>query len=319
MGILSVRDLSIIHKKTNKTIVREINFDLEQREILGIVGESGSGKSITMHSILGLTHESLEVKGRIIFEGTDLVETNQFDVVRGSKIGIIFQDPLNALNPILRIEEQLKILCQSHNLDYSSAKKEIYEIFDRIGIHHQDRVLKSFPHQLSGGMLQRVVISFVLLLKPKVIIADEPTTSLDVSVQKEIINILKEVRDEYGISIIFITHDLLLAKDICDRVIIMYSGYIVEEGRKEEIFNNPLHPYTKGLILSVPDVNRKLENLPFIPGRVPHFLEIGLECPFANRCPLVEEVCYSDVPRLERIESRKVRCFVVMRKTATKI
>lgn len=305
--ILEINNLKIIHKKTNKTIVREINLELYEKEILGIVGESGSGKSITMHSIMGITPDSLYVDGEIIFEGMNI--NNKVSSIRGRKIGMIFQDPLNALNPVLRIKDQLRILSKSHNISYEEANKEICKIFDRIGIQNQERVLKSFPHQLSGGMLQRVVIAFVLLLKPKVIIADEPTTSLDVSIQKEITKILKEIKNSFGISIIFITHDLLLANDLCDRIAIMYAGYIVEKGNNAAIFTSPIHPYTKGLISSVPTVNTKPVSLQFITGRVPHFSEISEGCPFAPRCPIVQDICHKEMPKTEYIGESQVRCF----------
>lgn len=308
--ILEVKDLKIKHKPTEKTIVREINFELHKKEILGIVGESGSGKSITMFSLLGLLPESLDVEGKVFLNNKHInysVETLR--KIRGKEIGIIFQDPLNALNPILKIENQLKLISQSHNIPYQQAQKEILEILERIGIHQPERVLKSFPHQLSGGMLQRVVISLVLLLKPKIIIADEPTTSLDVTIQKEIINILKEIKETYSLSIIFITHDLLLAKEICDNILIMYSGYIVEKGSTSEIFTTPLHPYTKGLIESVPTVNNKPQKLYYIPGRIPHFSELPPYCPFATRCPLVEDICLSSMPEEKIINNQKVRCF----------
>lgn len=307
--ILEVKDLKITHKPTNKTIVREINFILHKKEVLGIVGESGSGKSITMHSLLGLLPDALKVEGKIFLNNQEIKLPETLQKIRGKEIGIIFQDPLNALNPILKIENQLKLLSTSHNIPFLQAKKEFIETLERTGIHHPERVLKSFPHQLSGGMLQRVVISLVLLLKPKIIIADEPTTSLDVTTQKEIINILKEIKDNYSISIIFITHDLLLAKEICDNILIMYSGYIVEKGTTNEIFNTPLHPYTKGLIDSVPTINYKPQKLYYIPGRIPHFSELPPYCPFAPRCPLVETICLSSMPEEKKVNSQKVRCF----------
>ncbi|MFN4245001.1 MAG: ABC transporter ATP-binding protein [Brevinematia bacterium] len=313
-GILKIDDLSIVHRKSGKTIVREIGLELREREILGIVGESGSGKSITVQAILRILPESLEIKGKIFFEGVDILSLSEQEMVskiRGKKIAMIFQDPLNALNPILRIRDQLKILSKSHSIDFRKAEREILEIFNNVGIYGSERVLKSFPHQLSGGILQRVVISFILLLKPKIIIADEPTTSLDVSIQKEIIKVLNKIKEDYGVSILFITHDLLLARELCDRVMIMYSGYVLEEGDKNDIFQKPLHPYTKGLISSIPSVNSKLPNLTFIPGRVPHFLEIRKQCPFAERCGIVEEICYKEVPTLEKVSNSKVRCFLV--------
>ncbi|MEN2998388.1 MAG: ABC transporter ATP-binding protein [Brevinematia bacterium] len=316
--LLEVEEVEIIHKKSGRSIVREISFGLREGEILGIVGESGSGKSITMHSILGILPDSLEARGSVFFEGEDILDEKVVRRVRGTKIAMIFQDPLNALNPVLRIGDQLRKLSESHKLSYEDVVDRVRGIFERIGIYSWERVLKSFPHQLSGGMLQRVVIAFVLLLKPKIVIADEPTTSLDVSTQKEIIAILREIRDNENVSIIFITHDLLLAKELCDRIVIMYSGYIVEKGESKDIFGKPLHPYTRGLISSVPTVNVKPSQLSYIPGRVPHFLELGLGCPFAERCGISEEICFKELPSMRFVGNSEVRCFLAEKSLVSK-
>ncbi|MGC8964857.1 MAG: ABC transporter ATP-binding protein, partial [Brevinematia bacterium] len=287
-SLLEVNNLSIIHKQTGKSIVRDINFELNKGEVLGIVGESGSGKTLTSHSLLGILQESLEIRGEIIFEG---IKIEDFSKVRGRKISIIFQDPFNALNPILKIKDQIRILAKSHGVAYPLIESEFIKLLKKVEITSPIRVLNSFPHQLSGGMLQRVIIAMILLLKPLIVIADEPTTSLDVTVQKEIIKLFKSIKEEFGISLIFITHDLFLAEEICDRILIMYSGYILEEGKANTILNTPLHPYTMKLISSIPTVNEKNQKLSYIPGRVPNFLELKNGCPFADRCVFSKEIC----------------------------
>lgn len=304
--VLEVRSLSIFHKQTARSIVRDVNFELKKGEVLGIVGESGSGKTLTSHSLLGILPDSLEVSGEILLEG-DKIE--DFGKVRGEKISVIFQDPFSALNPILKVRDQIKLLAVSHGLEYIHVESEFTDLLKKVGIFSTDRVLNSFPHQLSGGMLQRVLIAMVLLLKPLIIIADEPTTSLDVTVQKEIIKLFKSLKGDFGLSMIFITHDLFLAEEICDRILIMYSGYILEDGEASKILKEPLHPYTIGLISSIPTVNEKRQELDYLPGRVPHFLELKSGCPFSERCVFSKEICKEKTPELTKVGNSRVRCF----------
>ncbi len=312
MALLDVNSLSIIHLASSKKIVRDISFSVDKSEIIGIVGESGSGKSLTALSIVGLLPEGLSQEGSIIFKGIDLLDNYKKkdpNKVRGTQIGMIFQDPMTSLNPVMRVESQYDLLLKSHNLDTKKYKVILREVLHKIAIHDVERVLKSFPHQLSGGMIQRVVIGFILSLKPSLIIADEITTSLDVTVQKELSTIIKMVAKEEGISIIFITHDLSLAREVADRIIVMYAGDIVEEGDTESIYSNPLHPYTRGLISSVPNVNERKDKLGYIDGRVLHFSKYERGCVFYERCNIAEKgLCDIERPILLN-KSTKVRCF----------
>lgn len=307
--ILSVNNLTITHKESKKTIVRNISFDIYENEIVGIIGESGSGKSITMYSILGLIPNSIDVQGEIYFNG-EKFDFSRLNLLRGKEIAMIFQDPLTSLNPVLKISEQVKLVSRSNGLKYEDSINNFRELISSMGISNPERVLMSFPYQLSGGMLQRVVIALVLLLKPKLIIADEPTTSLDVTVQREIIGIIKRISKEIKKSIIFITHDIMLAKDLVNRVLVMYAGEIIEVGKIEEITLTPLHPYTKLLINSVPSVNNKHEKLTFLEGRVPHFSEINGGCVFFNRCPIAQVgKCDIYKPDVLNYSGHLVKCF----------
>ncbi len=306
--LLKLSNFSIIHKETNKTIVRDLSFEVYENEVVGIIGESGSGKSLTMLSILGIIPGSLEISGEIYFEGEKVEDTKN---IRGKKISMIFQDPLTALNPVLKIIDQVKLISKSNKMEFSSTLEEFKKLLFSMKIPNPERVLKSFPHQLSGGMLQRVAIALVLLLKPKLIIADEPTTSLDVTVQKEIISIIKKIKTTESKSIIFVTHDIMLAKELVDRIIVMYAGEIMEIGSTNKIIESPLHPYTKLLIDSVPKVDGKPERLAFLRGRVPHFSEITSGCVFFDRCPIAEYgKCNVSKPNIQRkYDNQLVKCF----------
>jgi oligopeptide/dipeptide ABC transporter ATP-binding protein len=306
--LLKLSNFSIVHKETNKTIVRDISFEVHENEVVGIIGESGSGKSLTMLSILGIIPDSLKTVGEMYFEGQKIEDPRD---LRGKKISMIFQDPLTALNPVLKIIDQINLISKSNKMEYSSTLDEFKKLLISMKIQNPERVLKSFPHQLSGGMLQRVALALVLLLKPKLIIADEPTTSLDVTVQKEIIGIIKKIKTTEGKSIIFVTHDIMLAKELVDRIIVMYAGEIMEIGSTNNIIQSPLHPYTKLLIDSVPRVDSKPERLTFLQGRVPHFSEIANGCVFFNRCPIAEiGRCDISKPNTQRkYDNHLVKCF----------
>jgi len=269
--LLSIKNISIsfLSNKIEKEIIRDISFHLNSNEILGIVGESGSGKSVSSLAILGLLpkHISKITQGSILFEGQDLtkITSKEFQNIRGNEIAMIFQEPMSSLNPSMTCGKQVQeIILQHINLSKKQAQTETLELFEKVKLPNPNRVYKAYPHEISGGQKQRVMIAMAIACKPKILIADEPTTALDVTVQKEIILLLKQLQAEQNMSIIFISHDLSLVSEISDRILVMYQGDIVEQGPVEQIFKNPEHTYTKALINSKPSLDVRLKRLPTI-------------------------------------------------------
>ena len=264
--MLQVKNLEISFKNA-PSIIKNISFNLHQNKILGLVGESGSGKSITSLAILGLLPKSVNVKGQILFEEQDLLaySSDQFQKIRGSKIAMIFQEPMSSLNPTLTCGIQVAEILQQHtNLSSEEIKKEVINLFNKVKLPRAESIYNSYPHQISGGQKQRVMIAMAIACKPKLLIADEPTTALDVTVQKEIISLLKELQQEYKMSIIFISHDLALVSEIADNVAVMHKGKITEQGLADEIFLNPKENYTKALISSKPNIKKRFKILPTV-------------------------------------------------------
>ena len=264
--MLQVKNLEISFKNA-PSIIKNISFTLHQNKILGLVGESGSGKSITSLAILGLLPKSVNVKGQILFEEQDLLaySSDQFQKIRGSKIAMIFQEPMSSLNPTLTCGIQVAEILQQHtNLSSEEIKKEVINLFNKVKLPRAESIYNSYPHQISGGQKQRVMIAMAIACKPKLLIADEPTTALDVTVQKEIISLLKELQQEYKMSIIFISHDLALVSEIADNVAVMHKGKITEQGLADEIFLNPKENYTKALISSKPNIKKRFKILPTV-------------------------------------------------------
>jgi oligopeptide transport system ATP-binding protein len=301
-----------------------VSFDVGRGEVVGIVGESGCGKSVTNLSILGLLPkpQGRIAAGSVVFDGRELVGLSEDELrrIRGRSIAMIFQDPMTSLNPYLKVEEQLAEVVQLH-LGFSRKKAvgRAVELLERVGIPDAASRIKSYPHEFSGGMRQRVMIAMALLCDPEVLIADEPTTALDVTIQAQILELLKELRDERGMAIILITHDLGVVAGMCDRVIVMYAGRIVEEAPTRELFRRPLHPYTKALLRSVPRLDeRGQEKLFSIEGLPPRLDRGPFEaCTFAPRCPLVREACHQGEPALEACgEGRARRCIVPVEELA---
>jgi len=301
-------------KDTYYDAVDDVSIKLKKNEILAIVGESGCGKSTLATSIIGLHDSNItRVTGKIMFKNKNLVEFDeeQLNSVRGDEIGMIFQDPLSALNPLMRIGEQI-----SESLNYhTSLKKEaqearVIELLNQVGIPHPERVAKQFPHQLSGGMRQRVIIAIAIACKPSVIIADEPTTALDVTIQAQILDLLKELQAETEAGIILITHDLGVVAEMADRVAVMYAGQIIEEAPIQELFGNPKHPYTRSLFNSIPQMNSENEKLQVIQGVVPSLVNLPRNgCRFASRIPWINEQLHEENPKLHEISSGHfVRC-----------
>jgi len=296
--------------------VNGVSFDLHYGEFLGIVGESGSGKSVTMMSLLRLIPmpPGEIVSGKAVFEGQDLltIPNHELREVRGGKIGFIFQDPMTSLNPVLTVGFQITESLRIHEKmkDEEEAERRAEELLSLVGIPDPKRRLDSYPFELSGGMRQRVMIAMALACSPQVIIADEPTTALDVTIQAQIIQIIRGLREEFGTAVIWITHDLAVVAGLADRVLVMYGGEIVEEAPVSELYSNPQHPYTEGLLGSLPRVDLKGDELVNIKGTPPSLYEVPDHCSFAPRCPYVLDKCWAENPPLIQIsENRKTACW----------
>jgi peptide/nickel transport system ATP-binding protein len=314
---LEVRDLKT-HFFTRAGVVRAVDgvsFEVRAGEVLGLVGESGCGKTVTGFSILGLVDPPGRiVGGRILFEGTDLLQLREDELrrIRGAKIAMVFQDPMMTLNPVLRIDTQMVEAVRAHqDVSRSDAREQARAALARVGIPSAESRLRSYPHQFSGGMRQRVAIAIALLNRPKLIIADEPTTALDVTIQAQILYEAQKLCRESGTALIWITHDLTVVAGLADRICVMYAGRIVEQGTVDEVLDRPLHPYTHGLIGSVPSRNRRGSPLAQIPGMTPALVNLPPGCAFRARCPRAAPACAND-PILEPRGGRLVRCFYPM-------
>ncbi|MCM3317340.1 ABC transporter ATP-binding protein [Rummeliibacillus stabekisii] len=303
--------------------VDNIDFSLREGEILGIVGESGCGKSVTSLSIMGLVPSppGKVTNGEILLEGTDLAKFSDKEMrkIRGKEVAMIFQEPMTSLNPLFTIGNQLTEAILIHNKKWSKKKAEerAIEMMKLVGLPRSEELLKEYPHQLSGGMRQRVMIAMALVCDPKILIADEPTTALDVTIQAQILQLMRDLNKRLNTAVMLITHDLGVVAETCERVVVMYSGQIVEEGPVDLIFKDPQHPYTKGLIQSVPDMRFKKDRLYSIRGNVPKPGSIKQGCRFAARCEWAHERCLQENPPLYQTgEHHKTRCFLVSGKEA---
>lgn len=317
-NVLEINRLNISFMTDKKKVnaIKDVSFKIKKGEILGLVGESGSGKSITSLSILGLlpTPPAVIEDSEILFHGINLIQASEKEMqkIRGNKISMIFQEPMTSLNPLYTIGNQLIESVQNHqSISKKDAKEICIHTLETVGLARADAMMNEYPHQLSGGMRQRVMIAMAMICQPEILIADEPTTALDVTIQSQILKLMKELNDKTETSILFITHDLGVVAEICDRVIVMYGGRIVEEGSVSDIFKNPQHPYTKGLLRSVPDIRSKQEKLYAIPGSVPKPGSIQKGCYFAPRCEISDMNCHENEPEFLPIheEGHFSRCF----------
>ncbi|MFB4169802.1 ABC transporter ATP-binding protein [Virgibacillus sp. JSM 102003] len=316
--ILEVNDLHVTFSTYGGTVkaVRGVNFHLNKGETLAIVGESGCGKSVTSNAIMRLIPDppGKISNGTITFNGKDLTNLTEKEMrsIRGFDISMIFQDPMTALNPTLTIGTQLvEGLQQHYNTSGTDAKAKAIEMMDLVGIPNPKERLKQYPHQFSGGMRQRIVIAMALICEPDLLIADEPTTALDVTIQAQILELFDRIQKKTGVSIILITHDLGVVAKIADRIAVMYAGKIIEVGSRREIFYNPEHPYTKGLLKSVPRLDLQGEKLIPIDGTPPDLFSPPNGCPFTARCPFAMEVCDKVYPaQTELSDSHKVDCWL---------
>lgn len=286
-----------------------IDFYLKKGEILGIVGESGGGKSITGFSIIKLIEEPGEIiEGKIIFDNKDLISLSEREMqkIRGKDIAMIFQDPMTSLNPVYTIQKQIEeVLILHTELNSNQRKKRCIELLRSVGIPNAKNRLKNYPHQFSGGMRQRVIIAIALAAEPKLIIADEPTTALDVTIQSQVLNLLKDLVKKNNCSLILISHDLAVVSEITDRVNVMYCGKIVESGETRNIINQPNHPYTKGLLSSIPKFKSHKKKLQAIPGIVPNMFHLPEGCNFSPRCAYRHDKCLKIEPEYRQLESKK--------------
>jgi oligopeptide transport system ATP-binding protein len=307
--LLTIEGLETIFKTYAGEVkaVRDVNLTVNEGEVLAVVGESGSGKSVTMMSVLRLLAKNASVKGTALFNGQNLVSLSDKDLrkIRGREIAMIFQDPMTGLNPTLTIGTQMRESMMYHlGLSKPEADKRAIELLRLVGVPEAERRLNQYPHEFSGGMRQRVMIAMSLSCNPRLIIADEPTTALDVTIQAQILELLKRLQKEYGTAIIMITHNLGVVAGMADRVAVMYGGRVVEQGTCDEIFHNPTHPYTIALLRAVPRLDegakRKLES---IPGAPPNMLKPPGGCAFHPRCPYAMQVCTEEAPAMQKLGS----------------
>jgi peptide/nickel transport system ATP-binding protein len=317
-ALLSVSDVTVSFETDDGPVhaVDRVSFDLERGEVLAIVGESGCGKSVTAMSLLGLLPDTASVEGRAQFGGVDLIGASEGELrrIRGREISFVFQDPMTSLNPVFTVERQVGEVLRRHlGLSRAEARERVVELLEMVGIPSPAQRVDEYPHQLSGGMCQRVMIAMAIACEPKVLIADEPTTALDVTIQAAVLDVLRELRERLGMAILIITHDLGVVADVADRVVIMYAGQKVEEAPVHELFANPQHPYTMGLLGAVPspvESDGSRRRLQEIPGRVPALSGPPDHCPFADRCPRADERTRSEVPPLEAVRpDHLVACF----------
>ncbi|MBS1304236.1 ABC transporter ATP-binding protein [Loktanella sp. SALINAS62] len=318
-AVLDVQGLKTVFRVRGGEVhaVNDVSFDLAAGELLGVVGESGSGKSVTMMSLLGLLPSPpADVRqGRVTFEGQDLLQVSdsKLRAVRGGRIGFVFQDPMTSLNPVFTVGYQIIETLRAHmGLSKSAARDRAQELLELVGIPSARDRLNDYPHQFSGGMRQRVMIAIALACDPKVLIADEPTTALDVTIQAQIIELMKDLRDKLGMAVIWITHDLGVIAGIADRVMVMYGGQVVEQAPVRDLFRNPKHPYTQALLTTIPKLSaERVRRLTIIEGQPPILGEAPTACSFRDRCPKAVAICaQQNPPRFDFGAGHDAACFV---------
>lgn len=313
--VLQVKDVTIGDKKSEYSIVDKVNIEVKKQQIVGIVGESGCGKSMTSLAIMQLMPVNIAIKeGQILFSGEELTALKEKELrkVRGKDISMIFQEPVRALHPLHKVGKQIEESLKIHtNLSKEDRKKQTISLMKSVGIPDAEMRYDQYPHQLSGGLNQRIMIAMAIAADPSLIIADEPTTALDVTIQAQILQLLRSLRERRGVSIILISHDLAVICENCDYVYVMYCGQIVEEADVRTFFQSPKHPYTQALIQASPDPEKKIDQLMAIKGTVPSIENIPEGCRFAERCPHKTERCTKVEPKLyEQNDGTKVKCFL---------
>ena len=315
-ALLQVEDLSVEFRTAEGVVhaVNHLSYSLREGEALGIVGESGSGKSVSSLASMRLIPNppGKIVNGRILYEGRDLVACTEKEMekIRGNDISMIFQEPMTSLNPILTCGSQIAEVLKLHK---GMKKKEAWSgaiaMMKAVGIANPELRAKQYPHQMSGGMRQRVMIAMALAGRPRILIADEPTTALDVTIQAQILDLIRKLNREFDTAVLMITHDLGVVNELCDRVIVMYTGRIMEEASTDDLFREPLHPYTIGLLNSIPKIEKEKKALPTIPGMVPNPTEEIKGCSFCPRCDRAMKICGEEEPPVVEMKGRRVRCW----------
>ena len=316
-NVLEIRGLNsyFFTEKGVAPAVDGLDLDIPKGKIIGLVGESGCGKSMTAKSIMGLLKYPGRVAGGSIrFEDQDLTRLSDKELrkICGNDISMIFQEPMTSLNPVLKVGRQVRETLLVHNptMSKAEAKQRVVEMFQRVGIPEAEKRYDCYPHELSGGLRQRVMIAMAMVCKPKLLIADEPTTALDVTIEAQILRLMKELRDETGMSVLIITHNMGVVAEICDYVYVMYAGKIMEQAETFELFDHTMHPYTKGLLDSIPRIGQNAERLHTIPGVVPNLLHLPQGCPFSNRCEYATDQCRTEKAQLHPVApDHQVRCF----------
>ena len=316
-NVLEIRDLNsyFFTEKGVAPAVDGLDLDIPKGKIIGLVGESGCGKSMTAKSIMGLLKYPGRVAGGSIrFEDQDLTRLSDKELrkICGNDISMIFQEPMTSLNPVLKVGRQVRETLLVHNptMSKAEAKQRVVEMFQRVGIPEAEKRYDCYPHELSGGLRQRVMIAMAMVCKPKLLIADEPTTALDVTIEAQILRLMKELRDETGMSVLIITHNMGVVAEICDYVYVMYAGKIMEQAETFELFDHTMHPYTKGMLDSIPRIGQNAERLHTIPGVVPNLLHLSQGCPFSNRCEYATDQCRTEKAQLHPVApDHQVRCF----------
>lgn len=318
MPLLEVDDIHVSFRSEDGDFeaVHGVSFQVLEGETLGLVGESGCGKSVTALSVMGLLPNGIGrlSHGKIIFNQQDLTMLSEKErrKLQGFQMAMVFQEPMTSLNPVFSIGEQIGEQIRHHlGLGKSQAKQKTIEMLRLVGIPRAEDIITEYPHQLSGGMRQRVMIAMAMSCDPKLLIADEPTTALDVTIQAQILDLMQKLKDRKKTSILLITHDLGIVSEMCNRVIVMYSGQVVEESQVDELFQNPKHPYTKGLLASIPNLHQQKERLTPIKGSVPHPLAMPKGCRFAPRCNKVQVVCQEEPPLRKVAKNHSCRCWRV--------
>lgn len=305
------------NKEATTRAVDGVDLKVRPKEVVCVVGESGSGKSMTSLSIMGLVPKprGKVVEGSITFDGKEILDytSNEMAKLRGNDISMIFQEPMTALNPVLKIGDQIQEgYIQHRKVSKKEGRKKAIEMLKRVSVPRAEEIMDEYPHQLSGGLRQRVMIAMAMICEPKLLIADEPTTALDVTIQSQVMNLMKQMRDEFETSILLVTHDLGVVAEMADHVVVMYAGQVVETTDADTLFERALHPYTKGLMESIPSINEDKETLYSIPGIVPEAHNFPQGCRFADRCALAIDSCKEKMPELREIEpGHFVRCDVI--------